>query len=83
MFCSLEKANALLLNELQQRELEYNRLQDDVKDLNDRLVNFRDEHSKELSKFNLYYLKVLIGHLVFISFLQSHKQSHNYLCLLR
>ena len=55
VFCSLEKANALLLDELQQRELEYNTLQDDVRDLNERLVKFRDEHSQELSKFDLHY----------------------------
>ena len=48
---SLEKANARLLDELQQKELEYDTLQEDVKDLNGRLVKFRDEHSKELSKF--------------------------------
>ena len=51
--CSLEKANALLLDELQQKELEYNTLQEDVRDLNGRLVKFRDEHSKELSKLML------------------------------
>ena len=50
---SLEKANARLLDELQQKELEYDTLQEDVKDLNSRLVKFRDEHSKELSKFNI------------------------------
>ena len=50
---SLEKANARLLDELQQKELEYDTLQEDVKDLNGRLVKFRDEHSKELSEFNI------------------------------
>ena len=50
---SLEKANARLLDELQQKELEYDALQEDVRDLNERLVKFRDEHSKELSKFSI------------------------------
>ena len=56
VFYSLEKANALLLDELQQRELEYNTLQDDVRDLNGRLVKFRDEHSQELSKYQPFLL---------------------------
>ena len=31
----------------------------------------------------IYYLEVLTGHLVFINFLRSHKQSHNSVCIPR
>lgn len=45
---SLEKANARLLEELQEKELEYANLQEEVRDLNDKLNKARIQHSKEL-----------------------------------
>ncbi|XP_052761560.1 uncharacterized protein LOC128205504 isoform X2 [Mya arenaria] len=45
---SLEKANKQLLEELRRREIEYNSLQDEVRILNDQLINFRNEHVLEL-----------------------------------
>lgn len=45
---SLEKANARLLEELQGKELEYANLQEEVRDLNDKLNKARIQHSKEL-----------------------------------
>ena len=48
---SLEKANNQLLYELRERELEYNSLQEEVRDLNERLVTFRKEHAVELGMY--------------------------------
>lgn len=48
--CSLEKANTRLLEDLRHAEIEYNSLQDEVRVLNDRLINFRNEHVLELGK---------------------------------
>ncbi|WAQ97583.1 hypothetical protein MAR_030273, partial [Mya arenaria] len=47
---SLEKANKQLLEELRRREIEYNSLQDEVRILNDQLINFRNEHVLELEE---------------------------------
>lgn len=49
-YYSLEKANVLLLEDLRQTEFEYNSLQNEVRVLNDRLINFRNEHVLELGK---------------------------------
>ncbi|XP_011454693.3 microtubule-associated protein futsch isoform X2 [Magallana gigas] len=48
---SLEKANARLLEELQEKELEYANLQEEVRDLNDKLNKARIQHSKELEQY--------------------------------
>ncbi|WAQ97517.1 hypothetical protein MAR_030207, partial [Mya arenaria] len=48
---SLEKANKQLLEELRRREIEYNSLQDEVRILNDQLINFRNEHVLELDMY--------------------------------
>lgn len=48
MSFSLEKANIRLLEELRQAEMEYNTLQEEVRVLNSRLINFRNEHVLEL-----------------------------------
>ncbi|XP_056018876.1 uncharacterized protein LOC125670788 isoform X4 [Ostrea edulis] len=45
---SLEKANARLLEELQEKEMEYANLQEEVRDLNEKLNKARIQHSKEL-----------------------------------
>ncbi|XP_060559676.1 uncharacterized protein LOC132719793 isoform X3 [Ruditapes philippinarum] len=55
---SLEKANIRLLEELRQTEFEYNSLQDEVRVLNDRLINFRNEHVLEL---DLYKKQLIEG----------------------
>ena len=51
--CSLEKANKRLLEELRHREIEYNSLQQEVRVLNDQLINFRNEHVLELGTMQL------------------------------
>ncbi|KAL4239226.1 hypothetical protein ACF0H5_000043 [Mactra antiquata] len=56
---SLEKANIRLLEELRQREMEYNNLQEEVRVLNNRLINFRNEHVLEL---DLYKKQLIEGH---------------------
>lgn len=55
LYFSLEKANSRLLEELRQKELEYNALQDEVRVLNDRLINFRNEHVLELGIVAVLY----------------------------
>ncbi|XP_052240409.1 uncharacterized protein LOC127851019 isoform X3 [Dreissena polymorpha] len=48
---SLEKANKRLLEDLRQREIEYMELQNEVTDLNNKLINFRNEHVLELDLY--------------------------------
>ncbi|XP_061174996.1 uncharacterized protein LOC133184138 isoform X2 [Saccostrea echinata] len=48
---SLEKANARLLEELQEKEMEYANLQEEVRDLNDKLNKARIQHSTELEHY--------------------------------
>ncbi|KAL3876593.1 hypothetical protein ACJMK2_034422 [Sinanodonta woodiana] len=53
---SLEKANYKLLEELRQQELEYIALQEEVRDLNEKLSKFREEHAKKLERYKLELL---------------------------
>ena len=47
---SLESANASLVDELHAKELEYEALQEEVKDLNEKVNSARVQHSKELGR---------------------------------
>ncbi|KAJ8305411.1 hypothetical protein KUTeg_015956 [Tegillarca granosa] len=49
---SLEKANIKLLEELQKKEMEYASLQEEVRDINLKLEKVREQHSKDLERYN-------------------------------
>lgn len=63
----MEKANARLLEELQEKELEYANLQEEVRDLNDKLNKARIQHSKELGTIgNMGHCKSMQGPSLYI-----------------
>ncbi|XP_041363188.1 uncharacterized protein LOC121378891 isoform X5 [Gigantopelta aegis] len=48
---SLERANQQLLEQLKLKEFEYASVQDEVKDLNEKLIKVKDGHSVEMAKY--------------------------------
>ncbi|CAL1540553.1 unnamed protein product [Lymnaea stagnalis] len=49
---TLERANAQLLENLQQKELEYSAVQEEVQKVNDKLAKVRHEHAEEMARFH-------------------------------